>query len=288
MWSIHILETGGGIMLIYRCLNLKNEKCYIGKSIFSLNIRIKQHLCDMEKNKYKSTLHDALRKYSSENFSWDILWKGNCSKNWLNELEKFYIYFFDSFKSGYNMTQGGEGGPLWTKERISIERRKLAAKKACENRDNTYLKNGIFKNMTIEERRRNILKRDNSYLKGSNNPFCKLSEERKKEIIENRNKKRRLYKPTKETNLKISDVLIEKECFVGRKNPMSKKYKMVSPQGIIFTVKDGLLNFCNEMNLSFSMIRRSLKNSIEVSSNQKNLRSEKSKSTIGWRAIECQ
>jgi hypothetical protein len=42
------------------------------------------------------------------------------------------------------------------------------------------------------------------------------------------------------------------------------------------------------MNLSFSMIRRSLKNSIEVSSNQKNLRSEKSKSTIGWRAIECQ
>ncbi len=278
-------------MLIYKCVNQKNEKIYIGKTKHSLEKRKKQHLYDMKSKRYKSIFHDALNKYGLKNFSWYIEWHGDCSKNWLNNLEKYYIYFFDSYKNGYNMTEGGEGGFCWSKERFKDLQELL--KRNRENRDNTYLKgknnwvNKISKEDLKIHMEKMLSKRDNTYLHGKNNPFCKLSPEKRMEIILKGNAKRKLFRHTDESKLKMSKTLIERGCSKGRKNPSAKVYKLISPSGEIFIVKDGLLNFCNELNLSFSLVRKNMNNGYNIEDTTINKRTRNTKNAVGWEASQC-
>ena len=85
----------------------------------------------------------------------------------------------------------------------------------------------------------------------------------------------------------MSKTRIERKCFQGRKNPMVRKYKLFSPDNIEYFIQDGLLNFCNKMNISFEMIRKSVKNNGNILRLLKNSRkTEKSINTIGWRAFQ--
>ena len=95
-------------MIIYKITNNVNQKIYIGQTINSLNRRKIKH-------KHTSTFADypisrAIRKYSIENFSWDILCECT-SKTELNAMECHYILQYRSNipKFGYNLTLGGEG-----------------------------------------------------------------------------------------------------------------------------------------------------------------------------------
>ena len=93
---------------IYKITNLINKKKYIGKSL-NIENRFSYH-----KNKYtyekdfNKPLYRAFRKYGLENFSFEILEK--CSKEDLNERERFWILYYNSHKEGYNCTSGGDGG----------------------------------------------------------------------------------------------------------------------------------------------------------------------------------
>lgn len=89
---------------IYKITNIINNKCYIGKTILDINIRFKRHL----KNKSKTKLHNAIRKYGSENFN--IICLEECLEIELSDKEVMYIEKYDTFKNGYNMTKGGDGG----------------------------------------------------------------------------------------------------------------------------------------------------------------------------------
>lgn len=272
-------------MIIYIATNTVNGKSYIGKSKFNLNVRKKQHIYNSNEKQIKMYFHRAINKHGIDNFVWNILWKGNCSKKWLNELEKYYIYFYDTFNTGYNMSFGGDGGAFWTKERVSKERRLEVGRKIAKNRDNTYLKNGHFKTMPIEERRRNVAKRDNEYLQGKNNPFCKMSTEKRMEVILKGNKKRKLYRASKETKMKMSKT--RRTMYKGRNNPMAKVFKLISPSGKIYIIKDGLENFCKDMDLSFGMIRKSIKTGNIIKQTIKSRTTQKTINSIGWRASEC-
>ena len=57
-----------------------------------------------------------MRKYGIENFNFEFLEK--CNLNELDEREKYYINYFDSYKHGINRTLGGEGtsGMVYTEE----------------------------------------------------------------------------------------------------------------------------------------------------------------------------
>lgn len=98
---------------IYKIENKINGNIYIGQSK-NIDKRIKHHFqCafnNSEKNKeYDKALYRAIRKYGKENFEWSII--ELCSKEELYEKEIYWIKKYDSFKNGYNETEGGEGVP---------------------------------------------------------------------------------------------------------------------------------------------------------------------------------
>lgn len=87
---------------IYKIENLINHKIYIGQSI-EIETRFKKH----KQSKDDFAIHRAIRKYGTDNFSYDII--ELCSPEKLSEREKYWIAFYNSkVPNGYNMTDGGE------------------------------------------------------------------------------------------------------------------------------------------------------------------------------------
>ena len=110
-------------MIIYKCENILNKNCYIGKSVNDLNTRMTQHFSDARTRKNNNRFLNALKKYGKEGFKWSVLWKGKCSKEWIDDLERYYIYFYNTCYMkgghGYNGTFGGEGISSETAVRIN-------------------------------------------------------------------------------------------------------------------------------------------------------------------------
>jgi group I intron endonuclease len=95
-------------MIIYKITNTLNGKVYIGKTTKSLNERKKTHLKRFRSGE-KTHLYSAFKKYGKDVFLWEELI--SCTDiGVLDELEISFIKKYDSFKNGYNMTAGGEGG----------------------------------------------------------------------------------------------------------------------------------------------------------------------------------
>lgn len=85
---------------IYKIENLINGKIYIGQSI-DIQRRFQEHKRDND----NCRIHQALRKYGIKNFSFEIV--EECELSQLDEKEKYWIKYFDSFHNGYNATTGG-------------------------------------------------------------------------------------------------------------------------------------------------------------------------------------
>lgn len=94
---------------IYKITNLINGKVYIGQSI-NIEKRIKEHFYKAKcfgETSYNSALHQAIRKYGEENFSWEIL--EECSIDKIDDKERFYIEQYNSITpDGYNILDGGQ------------------------------------------------------------------------------------------------------------------------------------------------------------------------------------
>ena len=104
--GISDLKEVSGIYIVTNDLNKNN---YIGQSTNIKKRFYSHHLSDY-KNKnsscYNTKFYKALRKYGINNFSVIIL--EECEKQMLNEREKYYIKKYDSYKHGYNSTEGGQ------------------------------------------------------------------------------------------------------------------------------------------------------------------------------------
>lgn len=109
-------------MVIYLITNQINGKQYIGQTVRDPELRWNEH------NKYKinTTISNALKKYGIENFHFEVIDESASDIDELNDLEEFYISFYNTFKGrGYNMTSGGEGFTISeeTKKKMSDSRR---------------------------------------------------------------------------------------------------------------------------------------------------------------------
>lgn len=94
------------ICSIYKCTNLINGKIYIGFTI-DLHRRKAVHLSSSKKEDTK--FYRAIRKYGAENFIWEVIYQSLDFDHCLKVMEPYFIAEYDSYRSGYNSTHGGDG-----------------------------------------------------------------------------------------------------------------------------------------------------------------------------------
>lgn len=92
---------------IYKFTNKINGKIYIGQSI-DINARKRSHINDAYcKGKDSNCpFHQAIIKYGENEFNFEII--EECPKELLNEREKYWIQYYDSYHNGYNASPGGD------------------------------------------------------------------------------------------------------------------------------------------------------------------------------------
>lgn len=95
---------------IYKVTNLINNKVYIGQTIQDVKARWYRHCGKSGISQVELNTHfkRAILKYGKENFKVETI--EDCDSSLLNEKEKYYISYFDSYSNGYNSTLGGSDG----------------------------------------------------------------------------------------------------------------------------------------------------------------------------------
>ena len=90
---------------IYKITNQVTKECYIGQSV-DISKRWKDHAkCGLGiDTPAGNKLYKAMQTYGIWNFSWEVL--EQCSKDLLDEKEKYYIDLYDSYNFGYNSNTG--------------------------------------------------------------------------------------------------------------------------------------------------------------------------------------
>ncbi len=92
---------------IYKITNLNSEQCYIGQSV-DISKRWKDHCkCGLGiEASATNKLYNNMQKNGVWNFSFELL--EECSRNLLNEKERFWIEMYQSDKFGLNTTKGNK------------------------------------------------------------------------------------------------------------------------------------------------------------------------------------
>lgn len=92
---------------IYKITNDINDKVYIGQTTRPLLVRWKEHCRNGKRAYRKYPLYLAMFKYGVEHFKIHLIEKVDDSN--VDEREKYWIKYYQSYTNGYNATQGGKG-----------------------------------------------------------------------------------------------------------------------------------------------------------------------------------
>lgn len=194
---------------IYKITNNINGKSYIGLTTKERPTdRYSQHryLARHPEQETKglgtnSILHEAMRKYGVDNFSFEIIEEVPEDVN-LNEREKYWIKFYHTYVkeplcNGYNLTEGGEGTPGFSRPQTIEEREKRKqsnkqfyidhpeAREQLKKRTKKLWENEEYRKKVTESNRKFYAEHPDMF-KGKNNPFYgkKHTEESKVKIRE--------------------------------------------------------------------------------------------------------
>ena len=123
--------------IIYKVTNITNNKSYIGLTCRDFETRRYEHIYESNTDSVFK-FHQALRKHTTNSFTWEILENGLESIKIANEREIYYIQHFDSYSNGYNMTKGGGGRDNYFFSTLARERMRQAKidKPLCLNHAN--------------------------------------------------------------------------------------------------------------------------------------------------------
>ena len=164
---------------IYKIQNLINNHVYIGQTVKSYEKRFQQHKNNYDKPYFSQlTLYKAFKKYGLENFSFEPIEEIENEK--LDEREKYWIDYYDSYKNGYNMTLGGRLVELYKwdlNEIIDLYNETKSARKVAEiigcdhsTIDNLLNANNVSRYKRGEQFNRVVcLERDNNIYKFTSN-----------------------------------------------------------------------------------------------------------------------
>lgn len=191
-------------MIIYM-VKFPNNKMYIGKTIFDLEIRKNQHLYDMKRDTNNKAFYNAIKKYGWDNLEWSIIDTLD-TEDKLLQKEVYWIKYYNTYihsnnSMGYNSTIGGEGtsGYKFTKEQkehLSIinsginngfygkKHSKETKEKQSRIKIGRYdnINNPNYNNKWNEEQKQYISKINKGKLIGENNPAIIITEKTAKEI----------------------------------------------------------------------------------------------------------
>ena len=94
---------------IYKITNKINGKSYIGQTIQNVKERFYQH-CATKCSKVVSNMaiHRAIKKYGKSNFTVEVIEEIDSTN--LNDRERYWIKYYNSYNNGYNSTKGGQDG----------------------------------------------------------------------------------------------------------------------------------------------------------------------------------
>lgn len=108
---------------IYLIKNNINNKCYIGKTEYSIEKRFREHCTDAyRENTQNRPLYQAIKKYGASNFSIEILEETDKPE----EREIYWIKEKNTYGSnGYNATLGGDGKKYIDHEQVIEEYKKI-------------------------------------------------------------------------------------------------------------------------------------------------------------------
>lgn len=92
---------------IYKITNIDSGECYIGQAV-DIATRWNEHAkCGLGiDTPANNKLYKAMQENGLWMFSWELL--EECSKEQLNEKEKYYINAYNSYEFGYNSTSGNK------------------------------------------------------------------------------------------------------------------------------------------------------------------------------------
>lgn len=112
--------------IVYLLTNLKTEKHYVGITKNSVNRRWIQHKCAAKRGDTWK-LHNAIRKYSPHCWSQQEIYVCYTVEDAL-VAERELVSSYDSYRSGYNSTGGGEGyRPYFGRHHSEATKQKLRA-----------------------------------------------------------------------------------------------------------------------------------------------------------------
>ena len=172
---------------IYKITNKLNGKVYIGQSR-DIDARWRQHI--NAKDNY--AIHNAIKKYGKENFSFEVLLE--CPAEMLNVWERDMIALYDCISpNGYNLTEGGEGHHLSEETRLKMSN----TRKGKHHSEETKIK--------ISNAQKGIPLSEETRLKMSEARKGKHHSEETKIKISNARKGVKLKPHSEETKHKISE-----------------------------------------------------------------------------------
>ena len=279
--------------IIYKATNVKTNKSYIGQTTQTLKKRQYQHINDAKKGRYNSYFHRTIRKYGPESFTWEILFEGECSSNKLNDLEIFYIGYYDTFNNGYNLTIGGEGqsGQMnnFSRTKMSDLKRQQMMERSNETKLYTLDKDGLnIYQLNGKKAKETCLSNiDENGLNIHKQVGKKARKTKLTTIDENGlNMYQVVGKKASITRLNWTD---EQKAdfnkkYSGANGSNSKKYLLISPNNQKIGCYGNIKEICKKYNLSLSVIRKYInkgKISIKIRSNSK----QESINCIDWEII---
>lgn len=98
---------------IYKISNKVNGKIYIGQTVKTVEKRFQQHKNNSNKPYFSQiVLYKAFNKYGIENFECETI--EQVSNEQLDDREKYWIEYYDSYFNGYNSTLGGRATNLYS------------------------------------------------------------------------------------------------------------------------------------------------------------------------------
>jgi len=136
---------------VYCVTNNISGKKYIGKTVFSLEFRKKEHIYKTKCGS-KYVFHNALRKHGIDNFDWEIIFASS-NNEILCKVEIDEIKSCGTKSSnGYNLTDGGEGTVGYVHSEVT---RSKISKKA-KNRKREPHSEETKKKMSISAKGKNL------------------------------------------------------------------------------------------------------------------------------------